>query len=103
MLRDGIPVDAEAIECVRIAAWRAAYKEYMPAKYLTKLDASENIERLRVRLASQDVDFCVSVAEKNNAVVAFSILGRPRYEAPCDTMELWALNVHPQYWRKRHL
>ncbi len=33
--------------------------------------------------------------------VGFSIVGKPRYQAPESVLELWAINVHPTYWRAR--
>ena len=99
MLRGGVPADAEAIESIRIAAWRAAYKEFMSTAYLAQLKPVQNIKGLRERLSSQSVDYSISVVEENNIVLAFSILGKPRYESSDDTIELWALNVHPQCWR----
>ena len=99
MIRNGIPADAEAIEEVRIAAWQAAYRQFLPSDFLAGLDATQNLEGLRERLASQDIDFSLFVAEHESAVSAFSVLGKPRFEAPSDTIELWALNVHPRCWR----
>ena len=101
MLRDGIPEDAETIENIRVASWRAAYSEFMPAEYLNKLDTLKNVEGLQGRLSCQDLDFSIFVVEDNDAVVAFSIVGKPRYDAENNTIELWALNVSPNYWRKR--
>lgn len=99
MIRNGIPADAEAIEEVRIAAWQAAYREFLPSDFLAGLDATQNLEGLRERLASQDIDFSLFVAEHENVVSAFSVLGKPRFEAPSEAIELWALNVHPGCWR----
>ena len=99
MLREGRPQDAEAIENIRIAAWQTAYRNFMPMTYLSNLNPLQNIEALRTRLSSHHPNFAASVAEEDGIVVAFSILGKPRYEAPCDTIELWALNVLPEYWR----
>jgi GNAT superfamily N-acetyltransferase len=99
MLRHGVPADAEAIESIRIAAWQAAYKEFMPTDYLAGLNPLRDIKGLRERLSFQNIDFSISIAEVDNVVLAFSILGKPRYESPNDTIELWALNVDPQCWR----
>lgn len=100
MLRDGVPGDADAIERIRIAAWQVAYQEFMPGDFLSNLNALQNVDGLRKRLSSQDHDFSVSVVETDDSVVAFAIMGKPRYEAPGDIVELWALNVQPEYWRK---
>jgi GNAT superfamily N-acetyltransferase len=92
--------DADAIGCVRVAAWQAAYRGHMPADYLDSLDPRANLDEHRAILASPDPPFVLRVAEINDAVAAFSILGRPRYQADADALELWALNVAPSHWRR---
>lgn len=82
MLREAEPKDAEAIGKVRVAAWRAAYRTFMPEAFLSALDPANNLSELKERLSNQHSDFIVSVAEKSRDVVAFSIVGKPRYEAP---------------------
>ncbi|MBU4316766.1 MAG: GNAT family N-acetyltransferase [Proteobacteria bacterium] len=100
MLREGIPEDAEAIERIRVSAWQAAYKNFMPKDYLSKLNPLQHVDALREKLSKENIEFSVSVAEENGVVVAFYILGKPRYEADVNCTELWALNVHPDDWRK---
>ncbi|UZJ43206.1 GNAT family N-acetyltransferase [Marinimicrobium sp. C6131] len=92
--------DAESIGQVRVAAWRAAYQPFMPNEFLKTLNAANNLSELRARLANQNSDFTLSVAEECGQVVAFSIVGKPRYEAAPRTIELWAVNVLPEYWRR---
>ncbi|MGD8175313.1 N-acetyltransferase family protein [Marinimicrobium sp. ARAG 43.8] len=99
MLRKAEPRDAEAIGKVRVAAWRAAYQHFMPKEFLKALDPANNLAELKERLSNQSSDFTLSVAEDLRQVVAFSIVGKPRYEAAGKTIELWALNVLPEYWR----
>lgn len=100
MLRDAEPRDAEAIGQVRVTAWRAAYQKFMPKEFLTALDPANNLAELKERLSNQSSDFILSVAEEYGHVVAFSIVGKPRYEATAKTIELWAVNVSPEYWRR---
>lgn len=101
MFREAESKDAEAIGKVRVAAWRAAYRQFMPEVFLNSLDPANNLEELRVRLSSQSPDFTISVAEEREDVVGFSIIGKPRYQAAAKTIELWAVNVLPEYWRMR--
>lgn len=91
--------DAEAISRVRVAAWQAAYREHMPGDYLDSLDPRANLDELKAILASPQPPFMLRVAETDDDVVAFSILGRPRYPADAETLELWSLNVAPSHWR----
>ncbi len=94
MLRNGIPADAEGIERVRIAAWRSAYQGFMPPEFLSNLDEKKNVGRLRKRLASEDINLSLTVAEDGAEIVAFSILGGPRYEAPETAVESYWV-CHP--------
>lgn len=98
MIRDAVSEDAEAISSIRVAAWQAAYGNFMPADFLKSLDPAKNIDQLRTRLSNQSAEFFVKVCQRSNDVVAFSILGSPRYESNSRTVELWALNVLPVAW-----
>lgn len=93
------PEDAEAIGRVRVSAWRAAYRQFMSDDFLSALDPANNVDELKERLSNQGSDFTVFVAEEDQSVVAFAITGKPRYRASDRTMELWAVNVLPEYWR----
>jgi ribosomal protein S18 acetylase RimI-like enzyme len=99
-IRIARPEDAEAVGEIRVRAWRAAYRGQMPAEYLDSLDATANLEKLKTALGTQDPPFLMKVAELGKRVVAFSIVGAPRYEAAKDTAELWTLNVDPSCWRQ---
>ncbi|MBK8336944.1 MAG: GNAT family N-acetyltransferase [Sterolibacteriaceae bacterium] len=100
IVRHAAVEDADAIGRVRVAAWQAAYRGHMPGDYLGSLDPRANLDDLRAILKSREPPFLVRVAELGGEVAAFSILGRPRYAAGADTLELWALNVAPRYWRR---
>jgi RimJ/RimL family protein N-acetyltransferase len=99
MLRAAEPKDAEAIGIIRVAAWRVAYQKFMPEDFLASLNPEQNLAELKERLLVQSLDFNLSVAEEQGEVVAFSIVGKPRYKTTAGTAELWALNVLPEYWR----
>lgn len=95
------PQDAEAIESVRVQAWSSAYRDFMPAAFLEALDPKANVSALRARLAGGSDNLITRVVESEGTVVAFSLLGVPRYDAPDGTVELWAINVLPSHWRRR--
>jgi ribosomal protein S18 acetylase RimI-like enzyme len=99
MLRAAEAKDAKAIGIVRVAAWRAGYQKFMPEEFLAGLNPEENLPELEERLSAQSSDFNLTVAERHGEVVAFSIVGKPRYKTKAGTIELWALNVLPEYWR----
>ena len=100
LIRSAIPEDAEFIGAIRVAAWQVAYRGVMPDAYLASLDQGANLDSLRTALRAETPPFTLRVAEIEGQPVAFSILGKPRYEADPSTAELWALNVHPKHWRR---
>lgn len=99
LLRAASPDDAEAIEAIRVASWRAAYRELMPASFLDSLDPSAQVAVLRETIRTQQLPFSVTVAQLQRTVVAWMVLGSPRYPSEPCTLELWALNVAPSHWR----
>ena len=100
LLRPANPEDAAFVGAIRVAAWQAAYRGFMPDAYLASLDPSANLDSLRAAVRAETPPFLLRVAEVESQPVAFSILGKPRYAADQSIAELWALNVHPSHWRK---
>ena len=98
-IRTATPLDAQSIGDIRVAAWKHAYREFMPAEFLDSLDPSANLDALRSALQSNPQPFHMTVAEVDDACVGFSIIGKPRYQAPESVAELWAINVYPTHWR----
>ncbi|MDT4288616.1 GNAT family N-acetyltransferase [Methylomonas sp. MO1] len=99
-IRLATPTDASAIGQIRVDAWRAAYQPFMPLEYLESLDPSANLDSLAERLSKPTKEFMVFVAEDKGNTLGFSIIGAPRYLTQELTVELWALNVSPAYWRQ---
>lgn len=103
-IRTATPEDAACIGAIRVAAWQAAYRGAMPDAYLDALDPGANLEWLRAALGAEPAPFTLRVVDDDaeGRPMAFSIVGKPRYAvaSPASTMELWALNVHPQHWRR---
>lgn len=100
MLRPARPDDAQAMEELRVAAWRAAYTSFMPSEFLSGLNPADRVAGLAERLSNQSREYWATVAEIRDEVVGFTVLGQPRYEADAKTAELWALYVNPLQWRK---
>ncbi len=99
IVRAALADDARAIAEVRVAAWRAAYREIMPPGYLASLDSRQGIEGLVRAIQSPQSLFRLKVAVAAGVVVGFVIVGMPRYQARPETLELRALNIHPDHWR----
>lgn len=99
LIRNAAPSDAAEIETVRVNAWQAAYAAFIPETYLTNLDPTVNVDALSSRLKQQDSSFSCLVAERQEHVVGFSLVGSPRFPSPPSTAELWALYVVPHAWQ----
>jgi RimJ/RimL family protein N-acetyltransferase len=99
LIRRAHAADAERIGETRVRAWQAAYSASLPAEFLSALDPGANLDRLRQLLNSDAPLPIVTVAEVDGIVRGFSILGAPRSSASSAALELWALNIHPNYWR----
>lgn len=100
LIRAARPEDAEFIGSIRVAAWQAAYRGFMPDAYLASLDPAANLDGLRAALCAEIPPFTLCIAEMEELPMAFSLLGKPRYDTNHSVAELWALNVHPSHWRK---
>ncbi|MBK6768070.1 MAG: GNAT family N-acetyltransferase [Ardenticatenales bacterium] len=92
--------DADAVDQIRVAAWRAAYRKFMPSEFLASLDPGQNLEGLRAAISATEPPFQTQVAEDRGTVVAYVMFGAPRYKARPGTLELWALNIKPDCWRQ---
>ena len=97
-VRQALIADAESINKVRVAAWKAAYSGILPQAYLDALDPAANLESLRSRLERQAPGFRAHVAESDGVVSGFAFFGEPRYDTGNGVIELWALNVDPPSW-----
>lgn len=97
-VRSAIPADAEAIDRIRIDAWREGYRNILPDDYLDSLDEKADFRTLEKQLQGQSDKFLVLIAELLDEVSGFAVIGTPRYETGEDTIELRALNVAPRSW-----
>jgi GNAT superfamily N-acetyltransferase len=86
--------DADAIERIRVRAWRVAYRHVFPPAELDAMpiDAS----RWRERLAEPPSGWTTLVADRDGEVVGFTALGPSRDGAPIG--ELYAIYVEPDAW-----
>ncbi|MDY7101045.1 MAG: GNAT family N-acetyltransferase [Actinomycetota bacterium] len=103
-VRRARPDDGPAIGRVHVAAWRAAYREVMPAVFLDGLEPTERGERWRATLTAASVDpadhpatFVVPGADGD--VEGFALVGAARdADVGIGVGELWAINVEPAAW-----
>ena len=93
--------DAEAIEAVRIATWKACYRGYLPDAYLDSLTVTASrVEQYRQ--AIEDVESAERVIANSGAeVIGMGFAGPPEdAEVDASVGELYALYVLPG-WQGR--
>ena len=98
-LRDARPDDAGAIEEIRIAGWRSAYADLLPADLIAGLRVTpERLDLWRERMQAPGA--VTLLAEHDGAVQAFAHLLPARDDDldPARSTELAALYVSPSTW-----
>jgi len=97
-VRDARPEDARTVAQIHIAAWRAAYRELMPADYLASLSVNERAD-MWTRSIIRGGPSRLAIAEVDGALAGFCSFGPTRDELPDDVAEIYAVNVAPERWR----
>jgi len=97
-VRDARPEDARTVAEIHIAAWRAAYRELMPADYLASLSVNERAD-MWTRSIIRGGPSKLAIAEVDGALAGFCSFGPARDELPDDVAEIYAVNVAPERWR----
>ena len=97
-VRDAKPEDARTVAQIHIAAWRAAYRELMPAGYLASLSVDERAD-MWARSIIRGGPSRLAIAEIDGALAGFCSFGPTRDELPDDVAEIYAVNVAPEHWR----
>lgn len=98
-IREAAPADAEAIATVHVASWREGYRGVVPDEYLDGLDTAERADEWRTVVADLDRGQHVWVAEDEEEVLGFAVLGPSRDEdADRTTLEIYAIYLEPHAW-----
>lgn len=100
-VRLATPDDAEAIESVRIATWKACYRGIVPDAYLDALSVqSSRVTRLRTGIERADVGGSL-VAVAGSRIIGMGFAGPPEDDQlPEGTGEVFAVYVLPD-WQGR--
>ncbi|HEX8580702.1 MAG TPA: GNAT family N-acetyltransferase, partial [Acidimicrobiales bacterium] len=101
MIRDARPEDARAVEQVRVAGWRAAYRGLVADDLLDALEVTgQRVADLTRAIAEPGPYDVALVAEQAGAVVAMARLSPCGDDDldPATTAELRALYVDPGSW-----
>lgn len=99
VLREARVADAAALAEIHIAAWRAAYRGLMPDEYLAALSLDERTRMWSSVLARPSPAKSV-IAEIDGAAAGWCRFGPTRDEEAAEVAEIYALNIHPQFWRR---
>jgi RimJ/RimL family protein N-acetyltransferase len=111
-IRTALPGDEYRLAEVHLAAWKSAYAGLMPADFLAGLSVEAGIERWRRSLAEPTSGVTILVADVPTAarqpavdtrdeLAGIATIGPSRDDdADPNTGELWAINLHPAYWRR---
>jgi ribosomal protein S18 acetylase RimI-like enzyme len=98
-LRSAKRDDARAIAQIHVAAWRAAYRGLMPDDYLAALSVDARTTMWQNALG-RATPAQVALAEIDGTLAGFCSYGPTRDEEPPEVAEIYAVNIHPDYWRR---
>jgi ribosomal protein S18 acetylase RimI-like enzyme len=101
MIRKALPDDARAIAQVHISSWQDAYRNLMPAEYLSGLQATLAQRESFWMHSIESDEPKVWVAEVDGQVVGWISVGASRDEeaAGANTGEVMAIYVLAGYWQ----
>lgn len=101
LVRKAVPGDEAKIAEVHVAAWKAAYREFMSAQFLDALSVDERTKMWKQALQKQGKGKYL-IVEKSKHIRGFAVYGPARDEDLDGTAcELVALNIHPDCWREK--
>lgn len=100
LIREATVDDAEGLGVAHVAAWQGAYPGLIPADYLASLDPVARGAGWRRMLQADHQESATLVALVGDRVAGFTSYGPPRDEVPDGWGQLWAINLHPDFWRQ---
>lgn len=98
LIRPPVESDAGRLAAVHIAAWRAAYRGVMSDAYLDGLDLGRYTDGWRRNILTPPKGIVHLVAEMNDEVAGFAIVGPGTETSDAAAGQLYALNLHPDRW-----
>ncbi len=97
-VRRADPADAGAIARIHVAAWRLAYREFLPPETLARLSTRDRKRYWREALGSGTGRYLTLVAERAGVLLGFSTIAM-RSTAGHEA-EITAIYVDPPNWRQ---
>lgn len=101
MIRRALPADAKAVAQVHISSWQDAYRDLMPAHYLSALNTTLAQRETHWRRLIASGESNVWVAELDQQIVGWISVGASRDDdaVGADAGEVMALYVLARYWQ----
>lgn len=103
-IRRALPADAADMAEILSRSWEAAYKNIIPAEYISEKNATR-LALFRRIVTGEDTGHCV--IEKGGKSIGIMWVGTPKQESHVDTddiddsfYELHSLYIHPDFWRQ---
>ena len=98
IIRPPARADARALAEAHVLAWQRAYAGIMPDDFLAGLDLDDAHARWAAQLESDPSK--VLVAEAEGRARGFAMFGVTRDDEARQTGEIYAINIHPDWWRR---
>jgi GNAT superfamily N-acetyltransferase len=96
--------DAEQIASIQIAAWRAAYASFLPARFLDGLDVNARAAQWRTRIGPAALENAPTFValDETHALRGFAHTGPLRDDdlSPEGRAEVYTIYVDPAAWRQ---
>ena len=92
--------DIPAIAALHIAVWQSAYAGIMPGNFLASMDVEERAQKWRknFELYKNEAKRDTLIALHKDNLMGFVSYGPARDTGREDWLEIYALNIHPDYW-----
>lgn len=92
--------DAPRLAAIQISAWRAAYRGVMTDEYLAAMDSEHFANGWRRNIGNPKSGTFHLVVQAGREVIGFCILGPSSDESDGTSGQLYAINLHPDWWAR---
>lgn len=99
ILRQAAPGDEQAVSQVHVRSWQAAYRGLLADSYLDALDPADRAARYTFSEPGPDQPH-TTLAVEDDHICGFATIGPCRDSDKPAAGELYAIYVHPDWWRR---
>lgn len=100
LIRDATTDDALGLAEIHATAWQAAYPGLVPEEQLARMTVENRLRVWSKVLAQDNTTTPTVLALSNNRPAGFICLGPTRSPELGYAGEIWAINLHPDFWGK---